>query len=266
MGCGDVAAAAGIDGHALARASAVEVNDPRAESRRSRVARATAPPQRLAAGRIEAAERVARLLHARSHDQHLGLLLHRDDDGRAVAEGHVRELALPLYRAVGLVEGNHVGITGVGHRAQQDHRILVENRTAAHRHVEVVRDNLFPPDELALEIQGRDDRGTEDAVDELAVGDGRGAGIAASGAGAEIVPPPGPWRHDRGPQPFSIRDAVAGDVVVGDQACLWLAIPRPLNRTNENPLAPHDRTGMPCTIERALPNDILIGGTSPAER
>ena len=82
---------------------------------------------------------------------------------------------------------------------QEDHRILVENRTAAHRHVKTVRHNLFPPNDLSLEIQGRDDRGAEDAVDELAIGDGSGAGVAPAGAAAEVVPQPGTRRNDRVP-------------------------------------------------------------------
>ncbi len=206
------------------------------------------------------------LLHPRSQHQHLGLVLYRDDGWCAVAEKHVRELSLPLHSTVGLIEGDHVGIAGIGHRAQQDYRVLVKNRTATHSHVETVRDNLFPPYDLSLEIQGRDDRGTKDTVDELTIGDGRRAGVATAGAGAKIVSLPGPRWHDRAPQPFSIRDAVAGDVVVRDHTFLWLAVSRPLHSTNENRVVPDDGTGVPRTTERTLPDDILIGGTSPSER
>src|SRR6185503_1803940 len=101
---------------------------------------------------------------------------------------------------VGLREGDQTGIRRLGHPAEQKDRLAVQEGTAADRDVEGVGPDLLPPGDFSLEVERRHDRRAEDDEDVLAVGDGRGSGVAAAGAAAEIIALPGTRRDDRIPQ------------------------------------------------------------------
>ena len=266
VGLGHVAGAGRVHGHADAPSPAIEVHQPGAKRRRRGVARPPAPPEAPARGRIEALQGAIGNVHARGQHEHLRLGAGLDHDGRAVAERGAGEHLPPFHLAAGPVVGDHARIAALGHGAEQDQRAVVEDRAAAERHVEGVGDDLFSPNDLPLEIHGRDDRGAERAVDQLAVGGRRGTGISAAGPAAEISAQPRPGRHERVPEDLAVVGVVTEEVVFGDDLGAVLDARRPEGRGDEDAALPDDRAGVTLAAERGPPEDVFALGPAPAER
>src|SRR5207253_5503057 len=124
-----------------------------------------AGPEQLAGGRVKplnAAGAVDQLRPAAGADQ--------GRRGHAVAE---RGVLLPPQLAGFLVQGAQAG----GLTSHHDDRVLVQNRAAALTNVDVVplaTGQLFPPDDLAVEIDTDHDAGAEQGEDVFPVGGGGG--------------------------------------------------------------------------------------------
>src|SRR5262249_8341300 len=120
--------------------------------------------------------------------------------------------------------------------------------------------DLVAPEELAVQVQGDRDAGTEVAIDPLAVGDGRRHRIDA-------VTPRIVARRDRGaPEFLAVRRLGAGDPVFRDLLVILLLVGLLARHHDEPPVAPDDRAGIADAAQRHLPEQVFLGLAVPAQR
>src|SRR5262245_46541321 len=106
----------------------------------------------------------------------------------------------------------------------------MQNWAGAQSYIEGVGDDLFPPNDLALEIQRREHGGTEGTINSLAIGRRRGRSVTPAGSTAKIGAQPRARRHSRIPNLRPVPGPIADDVMFRDYLFACCSVRRPKSR------------------------------------
>src|SRR5262249_49677732 len=193
------------------------------------------------------------------------------NQGRRRHPVSVATFLFPLQLAGRLLQGAQSAVRDAG----ENDRILVQDGAAADAAVHVLEaGQLFAPDELAVEIEGRDHPRAKQGEDKLAVGYGSRHRVAM----IEVIHHALARRNERVPELPAVADPETEDVVLGDFGFPGLprGSGRPNRRGDKDAITPDDGTGMARaakaglpgapTPQGRLPKNVLPRFTVPGER